>query len=517
MEGHKSLKSVLTSKMLGEEIHVCGWIQTIRFAKKGKLAFISLNDGTSFKSLQIVASLSDSFEMIDFEDIKSLTTGCSIMVVGKIVESPGGKQDIEMQSSKITLFGGIGDKDTYPLPSQKQSLEKLRSMLHLRSRTQLMRAIMKVRNVLSMATHEFFQDQDCIWLHTPILTGADCEGAGEMFQVTTILKDSIIDVPSVMIDDGSEYSYGKVESDFNSKFVSSDIDFEKDFFKKKAYLTVSGQLDAESYACGMGNVYTFGPTFRAENSNTTRHLAEFWMIEPEMAFKDLKGIMDVAEDYIKFMIKKALEKCPDELEFLEKRTEENKGLIKFLTDSCEDDFVRITYTEAIEYLEAVHVSEGISGTHVHFSSELEGPSTTFEEEPVWGMDLGSEHERYLCEKLFKKPTIVTDYPKDIKAFYMRENETEGERKTVAAMDILVPGIGELVGGSQREERFDVLVKRMEELDLSQDEYKEYLDLRKYGSVPHSGFGLGFERMVRFACGLENIREAIPFPRWPGHL
>ncbi len=515
MEGRTSLKSVFTfdlEKKEEEEIHVCGWIQTIRFAKKGKLAFISLNDGTSFKSLQVVASLSDLFEMIGFDDIKTLTTGCSIMVVGKIVKSPGGKQDIEMQSSKITLLGGIGDKSKYPLPSQKQSLETLRTMLHLRSRTQLMRAIMRVRNVLSMATHEFFQDQDCIWLHTPILTGADCEGAGEMFQVTTILGDNTSDTPQIP----------------NSGFYSGPVDFERDFFKKKAYLTVSGQLDAESYACGMGNVYTFGPTFRAENSNTTRHLAEFWMIEPEMAFKDLKGIMDVAEDYIKFMISKALEKCKDELEFLEQRTPENKGLIKSLTTVCKEDFARITYTEAIEYLKIAsdERKDGSVATHTLLSSGSIVPFATFEEKPVCGIDIGSEHERYLCEKLFKRPTIVTDYPKDIKSFYMRENEDmyerklgeEGEkRKTVAAMDILVPGIGELVGGSQRDERYDVLIKRMEELGLSQDEYKEYLDLRKYGSVTHSGFGLGFERMVRFVCGLENIREAIPFPRWPGHL
>lgn len=507
MESIKSIKEVFqTYEKLSEEfVMVGGWIQTVRSAKKGKLYFISLNDGTTFKSIQIVFTLKDG----DFSiDTKKLHTGCSIMVSGKIVKSIGHGQDVEIQTDKITLLGDIGDPSIYPLPKQKQSLEKLRTMLHLRSRTQLMRAVMRVRNVLSMATHEFFQEQDCIWLHTPILTGADCEGAGEMFQVTTILDKS----------DDTTHDIHVIPSDnYDNK-----IDYEKDFFKKKAYLTVSGQLDAESYACGMGNVYTFGPTFRAENSNTTRHLAEFWMIEPEMAFKDLDGIAKVAEDYIKFMIKKVLEKCPDELDFLEKRTEENKGLVKFLTKTCKDDFARITYTEAIEYLLEVDVREGISGTHVKFSEELEGPSTTFDVEPVWGMDLGSEHERYLCEKLFMKPTIVTDYPKDIKAFYMRENKStknkDGvERKTVAAMDILVPGIGELVGGSQREERYDVLVKRIEELGLSRDEYKEYLDLRKYGSVPHSGFGLGFERMIRFVCGLENIREAIPFPRWPGHL
>lgn len=457
-------------------ISVAGWVQTVRSASKGKLFFITINDGSTFNGLQIVADR--LVQLNDFE-LKDLSTGCSITVTGDLVESIGKGQKFELQAKTIALLGGIGDKETYPLPAQKQSLEKLRTMLHLRSHTQIMRAVMKVRNVLSMATHAFFQAEDCIWVHTPIITGSDCEGAGEMFQVTTMLKDNTADLPT--IPSKEEIYYGK-------------LDYEKDFFKKKAFLTVSGQLDAEMYACGMGSVYTFGPTFRAENSHTARHLAEFWMVEPEMAFVDLNGIAAVAERYIKYMITCALAECPDELEYLEARSDNNKGLVRFLQQVCDEPFARITYTDAIK--------------------ELQQATITFEEDPVWGMDLGSEHERYLAEQVYLKPVIITDYPLAIKAFYMKANP---DQKTVAAMDIIVPGIGELVGGSQREEDYNVLVDKIKALGLDIDSYKEYLDLRKYGTVPHSGFGLGFERMVRFVCGLENIREAIPFPKWPGHL
>jgi asparaginyl-tRNA synthetase len=481
MEDYTTIKQVL--KMSEGIATVGGWIQTVRSAKKGKLYFISLNDGTSFKSIQIVFTPKD-----DSIDPKTIYTGCSISVTGKIVKSIGKGQEVEIQADKVILLGDIGDPATYPLPKQKQSLDKLRSMLHLRSRTQIMRAVMRIRNSLAMATHKFFQKEDCIWLHTPIITGSDCEGAGEMFQVTTILSDDSSTVPTIPSED--DMYYGK-------------IDYEKDFFKKKAYLTVSGQLDAEMYACGMGSVYTFGPTFRAEKSNTTRHLAEFWMVEPEIAFKELDGIAKVAEDYIKFMIETVLLECEDELTFLEERKEKNKGLIDVLKITKKEDFIKITYSQAIEYLK-----------------EAVDKGKEFEQKVEWGIDLGSDQERYMTDELFKKPVIVTHYPSDIKSFYMKEEEDEtftSKGQTVKAMDILVPGIGELVGGSQREDRYDVLCEKIEKLGLSIDDYKEYLDLRKYGTVPHSGFGLGFERMIRFVCGLDNIREAIPFPRWPGHL
>lgn len=437
-----------------------------------------------------------------YETVASLIkTGASIFCYGTIIQSPGKGQLIEMSASHVTVLGECFDSSSYPLSKKKHSLEHLRGFMHLRPRSRVIGAVARIRNALAFATHKFYNERNFLYIHTPILTTSDCEGAGEMFQVTTLLGKAKDNPYHIRV---------------NDKKV---VDYKKDFFKQPTYLSVSGQLNVEAYACSLSNVYTFGPTFRAEESHTTRHLAEFWMVEPEIAFADLTENMNVAEAYIKYILAYVVEKCPDDLEFLEKFEEDElkasqvkgkqakgkqvKGQVKIETEfkklrerlqnTIEESFQRLTYTEAIEIL----TKSGVE----------------FAEAPQWGIDLGSEHERYLAEVIYKKPVILSNYPKEIKAFYMRLNEDE---KTVAAMDILVPGIGELVGGSQREERLDFLEKAMQARGLEPESYSFYLDLRKFGSIPHSGFGLGFERMVRYATGIDNIRDVIPFPRYPGH-
>jgi asparaginyl-tRNA synthetase len=438
--------------LAGRETTAAGWIRTVRDQKS--FAFIELNDGSTLSNLQVIADASIPGYA---ELLPQLTTGASISVSGKLVESPGKNQALELRASKIHLFGAC-DPAKYPLQKKRHSFEFLRTIAHLRPRTNTQGAVLRVRNALAFATHLFFQQRGFLYVHTPMITGSDCEGGGEMFRVTTL-------------DDLREP--------------------EKDFFGKPAYLTVSGQLEGEILACALSDVYTFGPTFRAENSNTSRHLAEFWMIEPEMAFADLKANMECAESYLKFCVQYALDHCKEDLEFFDKFIE--NGLLARLQHVASTPFAHLTYTQAIEILKKA--------------------PKKFEFPVDWGTDLQSEHERYLAEEHCKKPVILTDYPAEIKAFYMRLND---DGKTVAAMDILVPKIGEIIGGSQREERLERLEKKIEEFGLKREDYWWYLELREYGSVPHAGFGLGFERLVLFTTGMENIRDAIPFPRFPGH-
>lgn len=434
---------------------VCGWIRTARIQKS--FTFIELNDGSSLSSLQIVADQ----HLPAYEDIlPSLTTGASLRVQGTLVKSLGKGQALELKASKVELLGKA-DPERYPLQKKRHSFEFLRTLAHLRPRTNTQGAVLRIRSALSFATHLFFQQLGFFYIHTPILTGSDCEGGGEMFRVTTLPPERASDV-------------------------------ESDFFKRTAYLTVSGQLEAETVACALSDVYTFGPTFRAENSNTSRHLAEFWMIEPEMAFATLEDNMECAESYLKFCLRYLLEHCEEDLTFFNDWVE--KGLLDRIEDMFKNSFARLTYTEAIEILKKA-------------PQQFSFPVS-------WGVDLQSEHERYLAEEHCKRPVILTDYPAEIKAFYMRSNE---DGKTVAAMDILVPKIGELVGGAQREERLDRLKAKMEALQLKAEDYWWYLELREFGTVPHAGFGVGFERLIQFATGMENIRDVIPFPRYPGHL
>ncbi|MDD7983840.1 asparagine--tRNA ligase [Lentisphaera marina] len=448
----------LDKSKIGESISLAGWLRTKRDSKGG-FSFLEINDGSSFKGIQIVADQSLS----NYEDIKSLHTGASLKVTGKLVESQGKEQAFELQADSVLIYGNTDQ--TYLLQKGRINFETLRESAHLRCRTNSFGAVMRVRNQLSKATHDFFQSRHFLNLHTPIITASDCEGAGQMFQVTSLDLENL------------------PKTDLNK------VDYKKDFFAKKTHLTVSGQLNGETYACGMGRIYTFGPTFRAENSNTSRHLSEFWMVEPEAAFFELEENADLARDYLKYCFKSILDTCEGDLEFFDKRIE--KGIISKLETLSEAEFTRITYTEAIKILEK-------SGAKFEF--------------PVyWGVDLQSEHERYITEQVFKQPVIVTDYPKDIKAFYMKLNDDE---KTVRAMDVLCPHIGEIIGGSQREENLDLLLARMNELDINPEDYSWYLDLRRYGSVPHSGFGLGFERLVQFCTGMSNIRDVIPFPRTP---
>jgi len=448
----------ITKDQIGQTISVSGWIRSIRDQKS--FAFIEINDGSRLGSLQVIAEepLRPQFE--------KLTTGASALITGTLVESPGQKQSFELKAETITVFGLCPAED-YPLQKKRHSFEFLRTIAHLRPRTNTQGAVTRIRSALSFATHKFFHERDFLYIHTPIVTAADTEGAGEQFLVSTL--------------------------DYNQPPRHSDgkIDYSKDFFDRPAYLTVSGQLNAEAMACALSDVYTFGPTFRAENSNTSRHLAEFWMMEPEMAFCDLKGDMDVAESYIKYVIQHLFDHCSEDMEFFDKLIE--KGLIDRLKNALENDFARLTYTEAITILEK-------SGK-------------AFEYPVKWGIDLQSEHERYLAEEYCKKPVFLTDYPAEIKAFYMRSND---DGKTVAAMDLLVPKIGELVGGSQREERLELLEKKILAFGLKPDDYWWYLQLRKYGTVPHAGFGVGFERLIQFVTGIENIRDVIAFPRYPGH-
>ncbi|MCR4927387.1 MAG: asparagine--tRNA ligase [Lachnospiraceae bacterium] len=440
---------------IGKNISVGGWVRSVRDSKN--FGFLVLHDGTYFQTLQIV--FHDN--MSNFAEIAKLNVGAAVIVKGTLVATPEAKQPFEIQAEEVTVEGN--STPDYPLQKKRHSLEYLRTISHLRPRTNTFQAVFRVRSLLAYAIHKFFQERDFVYVHTPLITGSDCEGAGEMFQVTTL---PLSDVPKK--DDGS-------------------IDYEKDFFGKPTNLTVSGQLNGETFACAFRNIYTFGPTFRAENSNTTRHAAEFWMIEPEIAFADLEDDMELAEDMLKYIINYVMENAPEEMQFFNEFVD--KGLIERLKHVVESDFARVTYTEAVKLLEE-HNDE-------------------FDYKVSWGCDLQTEHERYLTEVLFKRPVFVTDYPKEIKAFYMKMNP---DGKTVAAVDCLVPGIGEIIGGSQREDDYDKLVARMKELGLKEEDYGFYLDLRKYGSVRHAGFGLGFERAVMYVTGIGNIRDSIPFPR-----
>ncbi|GAB5526366.1 MAG: asparagine--tRNA ligase [Roseivirga sp.] len=477
MTSRTKIDALLRSTETGIEVTVKGWVRTKRGNKN--VNFIALNDGSTIHSLQIVADPT----VISEDILKLVTTGASVSATGNLVESRGSGQSVEMHASSIEVLG-TADPEKYPLQPKKHSFEFLREIAHLRPRTNTFGAVFRIRHAMAYAVHHFFNSKGfCHW-HTPIVTGSDAEGAGEMFRVSTLDPKN-----PPLTEDG-------------------EIDYKQDFFEKETNLTVSGQLEGELGAMALSDIYTFGPAFRAENSNTTRHLAEFWMIEPEMAFYDLKDNMDLAEEFLKYLIQYALDHCADDLAFLEKRLldeEKNKPAIErsdmSLTDKLrfvlEHDFVRLTYTEAIDILRNSKPNK-----KKKFQFPIEG----------WGTDLQSEHERYLVEKHFKKPVILTDYPTEIKAFYMRQND---DGKTVAAMDILFPGIGEIVGGSQREERLDKLTSLMDKMGVPQDELEWFLDTRRYGSAPHSGFGLGFERMILFVTGMTNIRDVIPFPRTPG--
>lgn len=442
-----------------EQVTVKGWVRTKRELKG--FAFIELSDGSSLANLQIVLDNN----LPDYETvIKRLSTGASMSATGRLVPSQGKGQRIELKADSAIVYGEA-DSATYPLQKKRHSFEFLREISHLRSRTNTIGAVFRVRNACATAIHQFFQEKGFLWIHTPVITASDCEGAGEMFTVTSLDLNNL------------------------PKNQAGKVDYTQDFFGKPSYLTVSGQLQAEVMAMAFQNVYTFGPTFRAENSNTSRHLAEFWMVEPEMAFCDLEGDQNLAEEFLKYILSYVLSKCPEDMEFFNKWID--KSVLATADNIINQEFERITYTKAIDLLQK---------TDKKFEFPVE-----------WGIDLQSEHERYLAEELFKKPVIVTDYPKDIKAFYMRLNE---DNKTVAAMDILAPKIGEIIGGSQREERLDVLQKRMAESQIEAESLWWYLDLRRYGTVPHAGFGLGFERIVQFITGMNNIRDVIPFPRTP---
>ncbi|MDB6081877.1 MAG: asnS [Chlamydiia bacterium] len=449
------------STLIGKTFTVKGWIKTVRNQKN--FIFVELNDGSTFPNFQVIVEPT----VKDFDKLAvHMTTGASMSATGTVIESPGQNQAVEMHATEATVLG-YSDPEVYPLQKKRHSFEFLRTIAHLRPRTNTFGAVARVRNALAFATHRFFQERGFLYVNTPIITGSDCEGAGEMFQVTTL--------------------------DMNNppKTDKGVVDTTKDFFAKPTYLTVSGQLAGETYACGLSDVYTFGPTFRAENSNTSRHLAEFWMIEPEMAFADLNDNMECAESYIKYVLKDVLTTCKDDMNFFNQFIE--PGCIERLQKVIDVPFERVSYTYAIRVLQK-------SGKTFQFPVE-------------WGLDLQSEHERYLAEEFFGKPVILTDYPRKIKSFYMRDNE---DGKTVAAMDVIVPKIGEIIGGSQREERFDLIERKLQEFGLAKEAYWWYLELRKYGSVPHSGFGCGFERLVQFVTGLDNIRDVIPFPRYPGN-
>jgi len=445
---------------IGDEILLQGWVRTRRDSKAG-FSFIELNDGSCFGNIQVIAD----GELPNYEsEIKKLTAGSSVSVVGLVKESPGKGQATEIQATEVTVHG-LADVDTYPLQKKRHSFEFLRTIAHLRPRTNTFGAIARVRNCVCNSIHQFFQENGFLYVHTPVITASDCEGAGEMFQVTTLDMEKLPKQQKA-------------------------IDFAQDFFDRPSYLTVSGQLEVETFACGLGKAYTFGPTFRAENSNTARHLAEFWMIEPEMAFCDLEGNMELAEKFLKRIFTDVLEQCAEDMDFFNLRID--KTVLETLRAIVDTEFVRLPYTEAVEVLKS-------SGRKFEFPVD-------------WGADLQSEHERYLTEEHFKKPVIVYDYPRSIKPFYMRVND---DGKTVRAMDVLVPKVGEIIGGSQREERIDVLESRMKEQDLNPEDYWWYVDLRRYGTVPHSGFGLGLERVIQFVTGMANIRDVIPFPRTPG--
>ncbi len=455
----KPIAEILRQGKPDESVEIRGWVRTKRELKG--FSFMEVNDGSFLANLQVVLNP----ELPDYENLlKRLSTGASVAVQGVLVASPGKGQRLELKASSVVIYGE-SDPETYPLQKKRHSFEFLRTIAHLRSRTNTLGAVFRVRNACAAAVHQFFQERGFLWVHTPIITASDCEGAGELFRVTNFNLEAI------------------------PQTDKDEIDYSQDFFGRPAYLTVSGQLEAEVMAMSFENVYTFGPTFRAENSNTSRHLAEFWMVEPEMAFCDLKGDQDLAEEFLKYIFKYVLEKCPEDLEFFNQRID--KSVLETADNIINNQFERISYSEAINLLTKA--------------------DRQFEYPVEWGLDLQSEHERYLAEELFKKPVIVRDYPSKIKAFYMRLNDDD---KTVAAMDVLVPKIGEIIGGAQREERLDVLSDRIEAQGLPKDDLWWYLDLRRYGTVPHAGFGLGFERTVQFMTGMANIRDVIPFPRTP---
>ncbi|TVQ75893.1 MAG: asparagine--tRNA ligase [Phycisphaeraceae bacterium] len=442
---------------------VKGWVRTRRDSKAG-LSFINVNDGSCFGDVQVVAPA----ELANYADeVQHLTTGCSIEVEGEVVASQGKGQAVEVQARAVRVVGWVDDPDTYPVSAKRHTFEYLRDVAHLRVRTNTFGAVTRVRNCLAQAIHRYFHERGFHWIHTPIITASDCEGAGAMFRVSTL---DLMNPP---------------------RTPEGKPDFSEDFFGREAMLTVSGQLSVETYCCAMSKVYTFGPTFRAENSNTSRHLSEFWMIEPEIAFADLSANIALAEDFLKYLFDAVLTERPDDMDFFDLRIQ--KGVKDRLRGMIESEFRRVSYTDAVDILKK-------SGKSFEFPVE-------------WGSDLQSEHERYLTEEKFGQPVVVTDYPKTIKAFYMRQND---DGKTVAAMDVLAPGIGEIIGGSQREERLDVLDRRLDEMGLPKEDYWWYRDLRRYGTVPHAGFGLGFERLIQFVTGMANIRDVIPFPRTPGN-
>lgn len=446
---------------IGSSTTVRGWVRTRRDSKAG-VSFLSVYDGSCFSPIQVV--IEQTIENYQSEILR-LTAGCSVIVTGKVVESPASGQAVELLAENIEVCGWVEDPDTYPMAAKRHSIEYLREVAHLRPRTNLIGAVARVRHCLAQAIHRFFNEQGFYWVATPLITASDTEGAGEMFRVSTL---DLTNLP---------------------KTEQGDIDFSQDFFGKESFLTVSGQLNGETYACALSKIYTFGPTFRAENSNTTRHLAEFWMVEPEVAFATLADNAKLAEDMLKYVFKAVLDERMDDMEFFAKHID--SSVITRLQNFINSDFAQVDYTDAIEILKQC-------GKDFEFPVE-------------WGIDLSSEHERYLAEEHFKSPVVVKNYPKDIKAFYMRLND---DGKTVAAMDVLAPGIGEIIGGSQREERLDVLDKRMDEMGLKKEDYWWYRDLRRYGTVPHSGFGLGFERLIVYVTGVQNIRDVIPFPRSP---
>jgi len=469
------IKELLSTAPSGQKVTVQGWVRTFRSNK-----FISISDGSTIQTIQAVVD----FTNIDESLLKRITTGACVSVTGELVPSLGSGQAVEVKASTIEILGDC-DAEKYPLQPKKHSLEFLREIAHLRSRTNTISAVMRVRHAMAFAIHKFYNDRGFMYVHTPIITGSDAEGAGAMFRVTTLDLE-------------------KPARDENGH-----VNVKEDFFGRETNLTVSGQLEGETYAMALGEIYTFGPTFRAENSNTTRHLAEFWMIEPEMAFYDLNDNMDLAEAFLKYLCKYALDNCADDLEFLNKRAQDEDmtkpqeqrnelGLIDRLKFIVDNDFQRLTYTEAIDILKNSNPNKKKKFQYII---------------DAWGVDLQSEHERFLVEKHFKKPVILYNYPKEIKSFYMRQNEDD---KTVGAMDVLFPGIGEIIGGSQREERYDRLAKRVAELKLPEKDLWWYMELRKFGSAPHSGFGLGFERLILFVTGMTNIRDVIPFPRFPGN-
>ncbi|BAL62721.1 asparagine--tRNA ligase [Melissococcus plutonius] len=443
-----------------QEVEINGWIRTVRGSKK--FGFIELNDGSFLKNVQIVL---DRSVIENYDEVVKLPISSTIKIVGIVVSTPDAKQAFEIQAQRVILEGTSNSE--YPLQKKKHSYEYLRTIAHLRPRTSTYYSVFRIRSLVSYAIHRFFQERDFVYVHTPLITSSDSEGAGEMFRVTTLDLNNL------------------------PKTETGEVDNSEDFFRRQTNLTVSGQLPAEAFALAFGNTYTFGPTFRAENSHTARHASEFWMIEPEMAFADLTDSMDIAEALLHYVIEYVLEKAPEELEFLTQNIDQ--GLLTRLRETAKTSFARVTYSEAIELLQ--------KSNH------------TFDYPVTWGIDLQTEHERYICEEIFDRPVFITDYPEKIKAFYMRQNE---DKETVAAMDLLVPRIGELIGGSQREERKDVLATRMAEFGLTVDDYEWYLELREYGETVHSGFGIGFERLIMYVTGMENIRDVIPFPRTPGN-